>query len=125
MTTRRQVLIADDDRDIRDSLRFLLETEEDCVVTEVADGAEALAVIQNAREPLMAFLDQVMPRLTGIGVMRAVAEDAQILARTRFVLFSARHNEFPPDDAALLQRLGVIRVHKPFDIEEVIAALRE
>ncbi len=125
MTTRRQVLIADDDRDIRDSLRFLLETEEDCVVTEVADGAEALAVIQNAREPLMAFLDQVMPRLTGIGVLRAIAEDPDILARTRFVLFSARHEAFPPDDTALLQRLGVIRVRKPFDIEEVIAALRE
>ncbi len=125
MTTRRRVLIADDDRDIRDSLRFLFETEEDCVVTEVADGAEALAVIQNAREPLMAFLDQVMPRLTGIGVLRAIAADPEILARTRFVLFSARHEAFHPDDTALLQRLGVIRIRKPFDIEEVIAALRE
>jgi CheY-like chemotaxis protein len=125
MTTRRMALIADDDRDIRDTLRFLLEVEEGYAVTEASDGAEVLAALQRIQEPLVVLLDQLMPKLTGMGVLHAIADDTELLARTRFVLFSARHEEFPPEEVALLQRLGVVRVRKPFEVEEVVAAVHE
>jgi CheY-like chemotaxis protein len=124
MTAGHFVLVADDDRDIRDALRFLLEIQEGYVVAEAADGAETLTALRDAREPLVVLLDQVMPQLTGMEVLRTVADEPAILQRTRFVLFSARQESFPPADTALLLRLGVFTIRKPFEIDEVLAVVR-
>lgn len=124
MPTQRCVLIADDDRDIRDALRFLLE-DEGYVVAEAANGAAALAWLRAAAHPAVVLLDQVMPRPTGTEVLGAIARDTAILARTRFVILTARHEPFSVDETALLTQLGVVHVHKPFDVEAVAAVVRQ
>jgi two-component system NarL family response regulator len=77
-----KLLIADDERLFRQSLRILLETAADIkVVAEAADGQEAVI---RAREtaPDIVLLDVDMPRLDGIKAARlilAVAPGSKIL----------------------------------------------
>jgi two-component system NarL family response regulator len=77
-----RLLIADDERLFRQSLRILLETAKDIkVVAEAADGQEAVI---KAREtaPDIALLDVRMPKMDGIKaakLMSAVAPKTKIL----------------------------------------------
>jgi DNA-binding NarL/FixJ family response regulator len=68
-----RLLIADDERLFRQSLRILLETAKDIkVVAEAADGQEAVV---KAREtaPDIALLDVRMPRMDGIKAAKLIA----------------------------------------------------
>jgi CheY-like chemotaxis protein len=123
ISTRGQVLIADDDPDIRASLHFFLEEDEGYQVAEASNGGETLDHLRASAGPEVILLDLVMPEPAGIAVLRAVSEEPAILARTRFVLLSARHEDLPAAEEALVARLGVVRVRKPFELEEVLAAV--
>ncbi|MGH7459732.1 MAG: sigma-54-dependent transcriptional regulator [Longimicrobiales bacterium] len=73
-TTRAPVaLIVDDDRFVRESLREILELE-GCHTLEAEDGKTALDVLEAGRVDLL-LLDLVLPRVSGIEVLRRVAED--------------------------------------------------
>ena len=65
-----RVLVVDDDRAVRDSLRRSLEFNDFEVVT-ASDGAEALARIGSPTpEPDAVILDVLMPRVNGLEVCR-------------------------------------------------------
>lgn len=121
---RGQILIADDDPGIRASLRFFLEDDEGYTVAEASNGSETLAHLHASVSPEVALLDLVMPEPAGMAVLRAMSDEPGILARVRFVLLSARHEKLADEDEALIVRLGVARVRKPFELEEVLAAVR-
>jgi NarL family two-component system response regulator LiaR len=76
------VLIADDERLFRQSLRILLETAKDLkVVAEAADGQEAVIKARET-DPDIALLDVRMPRMDGIKaakLIRALAPRTKIL----------------------------------------------
>lgn len=67
------VLIADDDPDIRELVRFKLE-QAGHEVTAVADGDAALSANDNADFDLV-LLDVMMPRKTGLEVCAALRSD--------------------------------------------------
>ncbi|MGH3372840.1 MAG: response regulator, partial [Nocardioidaceae bacterium] len=78
-----RVLVVDDDRAVRDSLRRSLEFNDFDVVT-AADGAEALAVIGNV-DPEVVVMDVMMPRLDGLEAtkaLRAAGNNVPILVLT-------------------------------------------
>ncbi len=78
-----RVLVVDDDRAVRDSLRRSLEFNDFEVVT-ASDGAEALAVIGNV-EPDVVVMDVMMPRLDGLETtkaLRAAGNNVPILVLT-------------------------------------------
>ena len=78
------ILIADDDRDIRDLMRILLE-KEGYGVLEAADGQAALAKLEeNRREVSLVILDIMMPRMDGLQAAAAIRKltDAPILFLT-------------------------------------------
>lgn len=58
------VLVVDDDRDLREALVALLD-EEGYVVTAAANGAEALQLLENAAPPALVLLDLQMPVMDG------------------------------------------------------------
>lgn len=60
----QRVLIVDDDVDIRDSLKDVLE-DEGYAVDAVADGFEALAHLRTQARPCLILLDWMMPRCDG------------------------------------------------------------
>jgi CheY-like chemotaxis protein len=64
-----KLLIADDDRDFRESLAevFLRRGYATCLA---ADGQEALEIVQNSQQFHLAILDIHMPRLTGLELLK-------------------------------------------------------
>ena len=68
------VVIADDQRLVRQGLRLILESEPGIeVVAEAADGAEAVALVRE-HSPAVALLDIRMPVLDGLRAARQVIE---------------------------------------------------
>ncbi|MCL1900548.1 MAG: response regulator transcription factor [Promicromonosporaceae bacterium] len=68
-----KVIVADDERLIRDALYTMLGVEKDIEVIGVAaDGLEAVALAQRA-QPTVAVLDLQMPRLDGISAAAEIA----------------------------------------------------
>ncbi|MEP7207480.1 MAG: ATP-binding protein [Casimicrobiaceae bacterium] len=84
--TRPHVLLADDNADMRGYVRRLLSARYD--VEAVADGEAALAVIR-ARRPDLVLADVMMPRLDGLGLVRALRADPA-LRDIPVMLLSAR-----------------------------------
>ncbi|MFF5261871.1 response regulator [Actinomadura viridis] len=69
-----RVVIADDERVVRDGLRAILETQEDIVVSGTAvDGHDALRLCAPPR-PDVLLLDVRMPGLDGLQVLAALAD---------------------------------------------------
>ena len=61
---KRTVLIVDDDADIRDLMKIILE-HEGYRVNVAADGFEALQQLQGGAHPSLILLDLMMPRMDG------------------------------------------------------------
>jgi CheY-like chemotaxis protein len=68
------ILIIDDDKDIRDTLELVLEAEGHAVETAF-DGVAGLEHLRAGRRPSLILLDMMMPRLDGEGFMRALRSD--------------------------------------------------
>ncbi len=66
---KARIVLADDNADIRDYVRRLLDTH--YTVEAVADGVEALAAIDRAL-PDLVLTDVMMPRLDGFGLLAAL-----------------------------------------------------
>ena len=67
------VLVADDDADILNLVRFRLEQDGYETVTAV-DGEQALELARE-RDPDLCVLDVMMPKLTGFEVLQALRSD--------------------------------------------------
>jgi DNA-binding NarL/FixJ family response regulator len=94
------VALADDDELVRMGLRVLIGREDDlALVGEAADGDDALAVVRSAR-PDVLLLDLRMPGLDGLGVLRAIAADPELVG-TRVVVVTTF--EIDRDVVAALQ----------------------
>lgn len=72
-TAAREILLADDERVVRESLAALLENAGYAVRT-ARDGQEALAAFRE-RKPDLAILDVMMPRMNGFEACRAIRRD--------------------------------------------------
>ncbi|MFD7435912.1 response regulator transcription factor [Streptomyces sp. NPDC059861] len=111
------VLLAEDDRAIRNALERAL-TLEGYRVTAVADGVEALA--QAHRTPPDALvLDVMMPGIDGLQVCRVLRAEGD---RTPILMLTALVET--ADRIAGLDAGADDYVVKPFDVEEVFARLR-
>ena len=112
-----RVLIADDDRAIRESLARALELE-GYGVTEAVDGVEALTRARHdAYDALV--LDVMMPGVDGLGVCRVLRADGD---RTPVLMLTARVET--PDRVAGLDAGADDYLPKPFELDELLARLR-
>ena len=114
-----RLLIADDERLFRQSLRILLETGTDIkVVAEAANGHEAVAFAR-ATEPDLAVLDVDMPRMDGIKATRLIRA---VSPRTKTLMLSV-HQDDEKIRAAL--RAGAIGyISKDADRKDFIQIIR-
>jgi DNA-binding NarL/FixJ family response regulator len=70
---RIRIVIADDHPIVRDGLKRLLHLQEEfTVVGEAADGIEAVRLTEELK-PDVLLLDLTMPRMDGLGVLKALA----------------------------------------------------
>lgn len=120
---RRTVLIVDDDDEIRHSTHNLLVMSNFNVLL-AADGVQALKVLQRQSVDAL-VIDLMMPRLDGVGVVRALVEMPPD-HRPAVIIVISFHYELH----ARFAGLGVRRVlSKPVDVptlvDELQAALKE
>ncbi|MFD5160442.1 response regulator transcription factor [Streptomyces hawaiiensis] len=111
------VLLAEDDRAIRNALERAL-TLEGYRVMAVADGVEALAQAHRNR-PDVLVLDVMMPGIDGLQVCRVLRAEGD---RTPVLMLTALVET--ADRIAGLDAGADDYVVKPFDVEEVFARLR-
>lgn len=116
------VLVVDDDDDLRASLRYLLEME-GYEVEEARDGIEALDRLRTSEQRLVVLLDLMMPRLSGMEVLNAVAADERLAERHAYLIVTANRDTIQPPFSGLLRRLEVPVVMKPYDVDEILAVV--
>jgi CheY-like chemotaxis protein len=116
----REVLLVDDDADIRQAMRFILE-DAGYVVSEASDGRPALQRILAARDGLVVLLDLNMPGMDGIALLEEVAARDGLLSRHSIVLLTARAGRTMPLTLAnRLSELGVPILSKPFELDDLL-----
>ena len=114
----RPILVVDDDEYSRLMMVTLLDLKGYSVVT-AANGAEALRVARQ-QLPSLILLDLIMPVMDGVEFRRHQREEPR-LRDIPVVCLSARH-----DARERANELGFAAfLSKPFDLETVIAAVRE
>lgn len=122
MTTT--VLVADDDPDVRETMRDILEAEQYGVL-EAQNGIEALDLLRATSPPLVVLLDLHMPKLDGAGVLGVVAANKQLATRNRYILMTARVRSLPLALAHLLFHLHILLLPKPFDVDQVVTMVAD
>lgn len=85
--TKKKILIADDNQNIRDALTYLLEDEGyDLLLAK--DGADALRKVRDIRPDIL-FLDIMMPEINGYDVCRTIKSDPE-LKDTYIIMLTAK-----------------------------------
>jgi two-component system, OmpR family, alkaline phosphatase synthesis response regulator PhoP len=112
-----KVLLAEDDRHIREGLRDILLAEGYETIT-AADGTEAMRLFQ-ADAPHFVLLDIMMPGANGYDVCREIrARDPDV----PIIFISAKSEEI--DRVVGLELGGDDFIVKPFGVKEVVARIR-
>lgn len=117
-----RVLVVDDDQDIRETLRILLE-DAGYEVMEAADGKSALNILRKDTTGMIVLLDLQMPKLNGMEVMQTVAEQERLASRHAFIVVTANTKTLPLSFVQLLTKLQTPLIVKPFDIEPLLSAV--
>ncbi len=113
----KRILVAEDERAIREGLTDLLESE-GFAVTAVPDGDAALAAWKEGGVDL-ALLDIMMPKMSGYDVCREIRKTDALIP---VVFLSAREEEI---DKVLGLELGADDyIVKPFGVHELVARVK-
>ena len=113
---KNTILIADDEKEIRDLLRLYLENE-DYRIVEAADGMETMAVVRE-KKPDLCLLDIMMPGKDGLSVLKEIRKESNIPV----IMISARTADA---ERILGLDLGADDyIPKPFNPLEVVARVK-
>jgi len=100
-TTGKRVLLVEDDRFLRRACEASLR-QLGLTVTTAADGEEGLRLARSER-PDIILLDMLMPKLSGLEVLRALRSDEATRSMPVLILSNSSREE----DIAEVTRLGV------------------
>jgi signal transduction histidine kinase len=115
----KRIILADDNADMRDYVRQLLEGQ-GFTVEAVGDGEAALEAASKT-PPDLILTDIMMPRLDGIQLLKRVRETPE-LAGTPVVMLSARAGEEAKIEA--LEAIADDYLAKPFAARELLARVK-
>ncbi|HKO74618.1 MAG TPA: response regulator transcription factor [Gaiellaceae bacterium] len=113
-----KILVVDDERAVRESLRRALELE-GYEIELADDGLGALAALEAGDEPDAMILDVLMPGLDGLEVARRVRREG---SRLPILMLTARVEV--DDRVAGLDAGADDYVTKPFALDELLARVR-
>jgi len=116
----KKVLIVDDEQDIVETLRFMLESEGiNCLVAY--DGEEALNLAKSELPDLM-ILDVMLPKINGYKICRLLKFDAKY-KNIPILMVTARSQD---EDKAIGQETGADEyITKPFEINDVVMKVKQ
>ena len=117
-----RISIADDNKDFCDILKNFLNNKDDMEVVSVSyDGVDAFKMIHE-KQPDVAIIDGIMPRLDGLGVLDKINQE-ETEKRPVCILLSALSQEKISQRAF---ELGAdYYVVKPFDMESLANRIRQ
>lgn len=122
----KTILIADDEEDVLEPIRFRLELE-GCSVVTASNGYEAFGAAQ-LKAPDLIVLDVMMPGENGYRVSRRLREeeDKKGSPPVPILLLTARDLRNEPERESTLMDFSRADevIYKPFDLEEVVAAVK-
>lgn len=116
----KSVLIVEDDRDIREPMRELLEDEGynvECATT----GMEALKMLEPASTlvPGIILCDLMMPNMNGIEFVKSLRSKQLQIADNVVILSAANHAKAAADE------LGVGFLRKPIDLDDLLKTVQQ
>jgi CheY-like chemotaxis protein len=114
---RHTILVVDDDHDLRESLRDILE-DEGFETLGACNGQEAIDLLKSDShpKPRVILLDIMMPAMTGLDVMDRLRRDIKF-GRTPIIFMTAFRTLVKTDEKSSV-------LYKPFSIDRVLAAIR-
>ena len=116
---KKRILIADDDPAIRRLFETLARRERiDC--DGVSNGAEAIAALKS-RDYALLFLDIMMPRIDGWGVLDYLRTRAKSRVPSLFIVTAFLDQTVSAADREIVS--GII--YKPVDADDIAALMRE
>ena len=113
METVAHILVVDDEPDLRDVLRILLEANH-YRVTEAANAEQALARVQSDRTIQLVLLDVMLPDLSGVEICRRIRE----MTNTPVIFLTALSKD--QDKAQAYRSGGDDYLSKPFSRAELL-----
>lgn len=117
--TEKAVLVVDDEKNIRELVRFNLESR-GYRVKEAVDGEQALDLIKDEL-PLIIILDLMLPKIDGLEVCRALKGDPRT-KKVPIIMLTALGDEI---DRIVGLELGADDyITKPFSPREMVARVR-
>jgi CheY-like chemotaxis protein len=108
------ILVVDDEPDIRESLAELFE-DAGYAVSTAADGAEALEILAADELPCVVILDLVMPGVSGNEVYEQMVEDTR-LGQVPVIIATSDPSRAPR---------GVPVMKKPIDTRRLLDVVRQ
>lgn len=114
-----ELLIIDDDEDIRFIVKMILERTGSYRVHEAATGAAGKSQVQ-AIHPDLLLLDYLLPDIKGLDLLQQLKNES-LLDNTQVLILTARKD---PDLESEFLKLGARGIlHKPFDPGEFLTTL--
>jgi CheY-like chemotaxis protein len=111
------IMIVEDDADVRETMAQVLESEGHRVTT-ARDGTDALEAFARGERPELIVLDLMMPGMNGWDLRAALRRDPE-LASVPVIVVSA----IPPGSERLGELDAVEILHKPFELDTLLAAV--
>ena len=110
------IFIIEDDTDLRETMKELLEIEGFTVAT-AENGREGMKLIERNGKPCLILLDMMMPVMNGWEFLETMQRDQQaLLAKTRVAIVSAA-----VEMADLQQQYGCSVLKKPVNVDRLFA----
>ena len=119
MSEAKKILIVDDEQDIVETLKFMLEAEGyKCFCAY--DGETGLSLAKEIMPDLM-ILDVMMPKINGYKISRLLKYDTKY-KEIPIIMVTARSQE---EDKLIGQETGVNEyITKPFELDEIIEKVK-
>jgi two-component system phosphate regulon response regulator PhoB len=113
-SVRKPILLVEDDFSIRETLKYVLESES-YVVQTANNGQEGLDFLRATDLPHLVLLDFLMPVMGGAEFLRQLRADPKLFP-TVVVIVSATVNELGAHKATAL-------VKKPIDLDQLLGVV--
>jgi len=109
------VMIVEDDRSIREVVRFVLE-DAGYQVFEAEHGRVALEVLRASSQRMIVLLDLFMPQVGSAAVLKAVAADEHLATHHAAILTTVTPQHIARRVVDLPPNLPVQYLQKPFEL---------
>lgn len=115
----QDIFIIEDDADLRETMKDLLEMEGFSVAT-AENGREGMALFERNGKPCLIVLDLMMPVMNGWEFLETMQRDQQaLLAQTQVAVVSAA-----AEMAGLQHQYGCSVLRKPVNVDRLFALAR-